>query len=106
MCCKQGIPCIRSSTTTDTYNSFQRARKKCLFVVQPLQTRGKRSSLPRHPCEESFVVNDDERIPKREWTPGPQTGIWERFQTISPVPSSIEFYTPPPRPPSNGHLTP
>ncbi|MBW0558776.1 hypothetical protein O181_098491, partial [Austropuccinia psidii MF-1] len=25
---------------------------------------------------------------------------------ISPVPSSIDLYTPPPRPPSNGHFTP
>ncbi|MBW0522371.1 hypothetical protein O181_062086 [Austropuccinia psidii MF-1] len=33
-------------------------------------------------------------------------GHRERFRTISPVPSSINLSTPPPRPPSNGHFTP
>ncbi|MBW0487745.1 hypothetical protein O181_027460 [Austropuccinia psidii MF-1] len=32
--------------------------------------------------------------------------LWERFWMISPVPSSIHLFTPPPRPPSNGHFTP
>ncbi|MBW0551377.1 hypothetical protein O181_091092 [Austropuccinia psidii MF-1] len=63
-------------------------------------------SLPRRPCEDSFVVNNDETISEREWTPGPQAGRRERFQTISPVPSSIDLSTPPPRPPSNCHFTP
>ncbi|MBW0471371.1 hypothetical protein O181_011086 [Austropuccinia psidii MF-1] len=90
----KGIPCIRSSTITDTCDSCQQAHKKCLFVVQPFRPRGQRSSHPRHPCEESFVVNNDESIPKREWTPGPQTGRWEQFQTIRPVPSIIDIYTP------------
>ncbi|MBW0508229.1 hypothetical protein O181_047944 [Austropuccinia psidii MF-1] len=58
------------------------------------------------PDQDSFVVNDDESIPKCELMPGPQTGRWEQFWTISPVPSSINFSTPPPRPPSNGHFTP
>ncbi|MBW0588924.1 hypothetical protein O181_128639 [Austropuccinia psidii MF-1] len=30
----------------------------------------------------------------------------EQFRTISPVPSSIDLSTPPPRPPSDGHFTP
>ncbi|MBW0561571.1 hypothetical protein O181_101286 [Austropuccinia psidii MF-1] len=65
-----------------------------------------RSSQPRHPCEDSFVVKDDESIPKKEWTPGPQTGRGEQFRMISPVPSSTDLSTPPPRPPSDGHFTP
>ncbi|MBW0514293.1 hypothetical protein O181_054008 [Austropuccinia psidii MF-1] len=56
--------------------------------------------------KDSFVVDNDESIPKREWTPGPQTGQQEQFETISPVPSSINLSTPLPRPPSNGHFTP
>ncbi|MBW0510416.1 hypothetical protein O181_050131 [Austropuccinia psidii MF-1] len=46
------------------------------------------------PCKDSFVVNNDESIPQWEWTPGPQTGRWELFRTISPVPSSINLSTP------------
>ncbi|MBW0501176.1 hypothetical protein O181_040891 [Austropuccinia psidii MF-1] len=72
-----------------------------LFVVQPFQPRGQRSSCTRHPCEDSFVVDDDESIPEPEWKPGPQTGRQEQFPMISPVPSSINLPTPPPRPPSN-----
>ncbi|MBW0500294.1 hypothetical protein O181_040009 [Austropuccinia psidii MF-1] len=56
--------------------------------------------------EDSFVVNDYESIPKREWMPGPKTGRHELLWTISPVPSSIDLCTPPPRPPSDGHFTP
>ncbi|MBW0563611.1 hypothetical protein O181_103326 [Austropuccinia psidii MF-1] len=52
------------------------------------------------------MVNDDESIPDREWTPGPQTGRQEHLWKISPVPSSIDLSTPPARPPSNGHFTP
>ncbi|MBW0505393.1 hypothetical protein O181_045108 [Austropuccinia psidii MF-1] len=33
-------------------------------------------------------------------------GCQEQFWTISPVPSSIDLSTPPPKPPSNGHITP
>ncbi|MBW0558299.1 hypothetical protein O181_098014 [Austropuccinia psidii MF-1] len=58
------------------------------------------------PNKDSFVVYNDESIPKCELTPGPQTGRQAQFWTISPVPSSIDFSTPPPRPPSNGHFTP
>ncbi|MBW0569945.1 hypothetical protein O181_109660, partial [Austropuccinia psidii MF-1] len=64
------------------------------------------SSHPRHPRKDSFVVNNDETISKRKWTPGPQAGQREQLWTISPVPSSINLSTPPPRPPSNGHFTP
>ncbi|MBW0525003.1 hypothetical protein O181_064718 [Austropuccinia psidii MF-1] len=32
------------------------------------------TTWPRHPCEDSFVEDNNESIPKREWTPGPQTG--------------------------------
>ncbi|MBW0571379.1 hypothetical protein O181_111094 [Austropuccinia psidii MF-1] len=106
LCTKRGIPCIRSSTTNNACDACRQAHKKCLFVVRPFRPRGQRSSRPRHPCEDSFVVDNDETISKREWTPGPQTGQRERFRTISPVPSSINLSTPPPRPPSDGHFTP
>ncbi|MBW0586067.1 hypothetical protein O181_125782 [Austropuccinia psidii MF-1] len=100
---KGGIPCICSLTTPNACDACRQAHKKCSFVVCPFRPRGQRSSCPR---EDSFVVNDDETISKREWTPGPQAGRQERFQTISPVPSSIDLSTPPPRPPYNGHFTP
>ncbi|MBW0467311.1 hypothetical protein O181_007026 [Austropuccinia psidii MF-1] len=90
---------------TNTFDVCQQAHKKCLFIVQPFQPPSQRSSCPRHPCEDSFVVGNDEGIPKWEWTPGPQIDRWEQFRTISPVPSSINLYTPPPRPPSNGNFT-
>ncbi|MBW0572627.1 hypothetical protein O181_112342 [Austropuccinia psidii MF-1] len=48
----------------------------------------------RRPCEDSFVVNNDETISEREWTPGPQAGRQEQFRTISPVPSRINLSTP------------
>ncbi|MBW0569008.1 hypothetical protein O181_108723 [Austropuccinia psidii MF-1] len=102
LCTKLGIPCIHSSTT----DAFQQEHKKFLFVVQPFQPPSQRSSFPRRPCEDSFVVSYDESIPKLEWTPGPQTGRQEQFWTISPVPSSVDLSNPPPRPPSNGHFTP
>ncbi|MBW0525114.1 hypothetical protein O181_064829, partial [Austropuccinia psidii MF-1] len=59
----------------------------------PLPTRSQRSSRPRRPREDSFVVNNDETISKHEWTPRPQSGQWERFRTISPIPSSIDLST-------------
>ncbi|MBW0559050.1 hypothetical protein O181_098765 [Austropuccinia psidii MF-1] len=98
LCTKRGIPCICSSMTTDACDACRQAHKKCLFVVRPFH--------PRRPCEDSFVVNDDEAISKRKWTPGPQAGQQERFRTISPVPSSIDLSTPPPRAQSDGHFTP
>ncbi|MBW0533363.1 hypothetical protein O181_073078 [Austropuccinia psidii MF-1] len=79
---------------TNACDACQQAHKKCLFVVQPLQPRSQRSSQPRHPCEDSFVVGDDESIPEWEWTPGPQMGRQEQLWTISPVPSSIDLSTP------------
>ncbi|MBW0507205.1 hypothetical protein O181_046920 [Austropuccinia psidii MF-1] len=94
LCTKRGIPCIRSSTMTNACDAFQQAHKKCLFVVQPFQPPGQRSSCPRCPCEDSFVVDNDESIPEREWTPETQTGLQEQFQTICPVPSSIDLSTP------------
>ncbi|MBW0530830.1 hypothetical protein O181_070545 [Austropuccinia psidii MF-1] len=100
------MPCICSPTTTNARDACRQAHKKFLFVVRPFRPRGQRSSCPRHPCKDSFVVDNDETISEREWTPGPQAGRRERFCTISPVPSSIDFSTPPPRPPSNGHFTP
>ncbi|MBW0582045.1 hypothetical protein O181_121760 [Austropuccinia psidii MF-1] len=106
LCTKRGIPCIRSLTTTDACDACQQAHKKCLFVVRPLRPQGQRSSCPRRPREDFFVVNNDEMISKREWTPGPQTGWREQFRMISPFPSSINLSTPPPRPPSDGHFTP
>ncbi|MBW0575486.1 hypothetical protein O181_115201 [Austropuccinia psidii MF-1] len=106
LCTKRGIPCICSSTTTNACDACRQAHKKCLFVVRPFQPRGQRSSCPRCPCMDSFVIDDDEAMSKREWTPGPQAGQRERFQMISPVPSSIDLSSPPPRPPSNGHFTP
>ncbi|MBW0549203.1 hypothetical protein O181_088918 [Austropuccinia psidii MF-1] len=106
LCTKRGIPCICSLTTTDACDACQQAHKKFLFVVRPFQPRSQRSSHPRRPCKDSFVVNDDESIPEQKWTPGPQTGRQERFQMISPVPSSIVLSTPPVRPPSDGHFTP
>ncbi|MBW0584180.1 hypothetical protein O181_123895, partial [Austropuccinia psidii MF-1] len=106
LCTKRGIPCIRSSTTTNACDACRKAQKKCLFVVLPFRPRGQRSSRPRCPCKDSFVVDDDETISERKWTPGLQAGRWEQFRTISPVPSSINLSTPPPRSPSDGHFTP
>ncbi|MBW0583577.1 hypothetical protein O181_123292 [Austropuccinia psidii MF-1] len=96
VCIKQVIPCIHSLTTTNACDDFQQARKKCLFIVQPFQQCGQRSYRPRHPCKDSFLVHNDESIPKLEWTPGPQTGRWKRLWTTSPMPSSIDLSTPPP----------
>ncbi|MBW0546862.1 hypothetical protein O181_086577 [Austropuccinia psidii MF-1] len=106
LCTKRRIPCIRSSTTTDACDACRQAHTKCLSIVCPFQPRGQRSSRARRSCKDSFVVNNDEIIPEQEWTPGPQTGRRERFRMISPVPSSIDLSTPPPRPLSNGHFTP
>ncbi|MBW0556367.1 hypothetical protein O181_096082 [Austropuccinia psidii MF-1] len=74
LCTKRGIPCIGSLTATNACDAYQQAHKKCLFVVQPFRRRGWRISRPRHPCEDSCVVDNDESIPEQEWTPGPQTG--------------------------------
>ncbi|MBW0582568.1 hypothetical protein O181_122283 [Austropuccinia psidii MF-1] len=60
LCTKRGIPCIRSSTTTDACDACRQAHKKCSFVVRPFRPRGQRSSRPRRPREDSFVVDDDE----------------------------------------------
>ncbi|MBW0546353.1 hypothetical protein O181_086068 [Austropuccinia psidii MF-1] len=79
---------------TDTCDAFRQAHKKCLFFVRPFPPYGQRSSYPRPPFEDAFVVNNDESIPKPEWIPVPQTGRWEQFWMISPVPSSIDFFTP------------
>ncbi|MBW0497457.1 hypothetical protein O181_037172 [Austropuccinia psidii MF-1] len=61
--------------------------------MQPFQPRGKRRSHSRRPCEDSFVVNNDESIPKladrntsRKLALCPQVSIFP--------------------PPSNGHFTP
>ncbi|MBW0584621.1 hypothetical protein O181_124336, partial [Austropuccinia psidii MF-1] len=80
--------------TTDACDAFQQAHKKFLFVVRPFQPHGQRSSCPRCPCEDSFVVGNDETISKREWTPGPQAGRLEQFRKIGSVSSSIDFSTP------------
>ncbi|MBW0525212.1 hypothetical protein O181_064927 [Austropuccinia psidii MF-1] len=106
LCTKRGIPCIHSLTTTNACDACRQVHKKCLFIVCPFRPQGQRSSCPRHPCKDSFVVNNDETISKRKWTLGPQAGQRERFRMISPVPSSINLSTPPPRPPSDGHFTP
>ncbi|MBW0558068.1 hypothetical protein O181_097783, partial [Austropuccinia psidii MF-1] len=92
--------------TTDPCDACRQANKKFSFVVGPFQPRSQRSLRPRRPCDDSFVLDDDETISERKWTPGPQAGRQERFRTISPVPSSINLSTPPPRPPSDGHFTP
>ncbi|MBW0542859.1 hypothetical protein O181_082574, partial [Austropuccinia psidii MF-1] len=94
LCTKWGIPCFRSLTTTNACDACRQAHKKCSFVVCPFRPHGQRSSCPRHPQEDSFVIDDDETISEREWTPGPQAGQQEQFQTISPVPSSINLSTP------------
>ncbi|MBW0523464.1 hypothetical protein O181_063179, partial [Austropuccinia psidii MF-1] len=54
------------------HDACGQARKKCLFVVRPFRPRGQRSSCPRCPHKDSFVVNDDESIPERERTPDPK----------------------------------
>ncbi|MBW0461084.1 hypothetical protein O181_000799 [Austropuccinia psidii MF-1] len=84
LCTKQGIPCIHSSPTTNACHALRQAHKKCLFVVKPFGPCRQRISRPRCPCEDSFVVNNDESLPKREC-----------FWIMSPVPSSINFSTPP-----------
>ncbi|MBW0591188.1 hypothetical protein O181_130903 [Austropuccinia psidii MF-1] len=91
LCTKQGIPCIRFLTETNAFDACQQVHKKYSFIVRPFQPRGQRSSQPRHPCEYSFVVSNDEIIPKRELMPGPQIGRLEQFRMIIPVPSSIDF---------------
>ncbi|MBW0474113.1 hypothetical protein O181_013828 [Austropuccinia psidii MF-1] len=101
LCAKEGIPCICSLKTTNAFDACQKAQNKSSFVVQPFCQCGQRCSLPRHPCKDSFVINDDEIISEQEWTPRPQTGRQEQFQTISPVPSSINLSTP-----LLGHFTP
>ncbi|MBW0551426.1 hypothetical protein O181_091141 [Austropuccinia psidii MF-1] len=42
LCTKQGIPCIRSSTTNNACDACRQAHKKCLFIVRPFrpQARG------------------------------------------------------------------
>ncbi|MBW0473490.1 hypothetical protein O181_013205 [Austropuccinia psidii MF-1] len=97
---------MRSLTTTNASDAFRQAHKKFLFIVQPFQPCGQRSSQPRHPQEDSFVFDNDGSIPQQECTPGPQTGRQEHLRAISQVPSSIYFSNPPPRPPSNGQFTP
>ncbi|MBW0550624.1 hypothetical protein O181_090339 [Austropuccinia psidii MF-1] len=106
LCTKRGIPCIHSSTATKACDACQQAHNKCLFVVHPSRPHIQRSSPPRRSCKDSFVFNNDESIPEREWTPLPQTGGQEQLRMLSPVPSSIDLSIPPPRPPSNGHFTP
>ncbi|MBW0541175.1 hypothetical protein O181_080890, partial [Austropuccinia psidii MF-1] len=106
LCTKRGIPCICSLTTNNACDACRQAHKKFLFIYHPFRPRGQRSYRPRSPCKDSFVVDDDETISAREWTPGPQAGRWERFRMISPVPSSIDLSTPPPRPPSNDSPVP
>ncbi|MBW0551042.1 hypothetical protein O181_090757 [Austropuccinia psidii MF-1] len=79
---------------TEACHACQQAHMKCSFVVRPFRPRGQRSSHPRRPCEDSFVVNDDETISERKCTLGPQAGQQEQFGMISPVPSSIDLSTP------------
>ncbi|MBW0510328.1 hypothetical protein O181_050043 [Austropuccinia psidii MF-1] len=93
LCTKRGSPCICSSTTTDPCDACRQAHKKCLFIVHPFRPRGQRSSHPRRPCKDSFVVDDDETISEHAWTPGTRAGQQERFRMISPVPSSINLST-------------
>ncbi|MBW0534483.1 hypothetical protein O181_074198 [Austropuccinia psidii MF-1] len=96
LCTKWGIPFIGSSTATDACDACRQRHKKCSFVGQPFRPCGQRILGPRHPCEDSFVVDNDESIPEREWTPQTQGVRRERCRKISPVPSSIYFSTPPP----------
>ncbi|MBW0513256.1 hypothetical protein O181_052971 [Austropuccinia psidii MF-1] len=78
-----------------------------LGILPTMHIQGRpHESPPGRPHRDSFVVDNDESIPKREWTPGTQTGRKEQFRMISPVPSHINLSTPPPRPPSDGHFTP
>ncbi|MBW0564056.1 hypothetical protein O181_103771 [Austropuccinia psidii MF-1] len=94
LCTKRGIPRIRSLTMANACDACRQAHKKCLFVVRPFGPRSQRSSCPRRPCKDSFLVGNDETICEREWTPGPQAGRRELFRTISPVPQV--FICPPP----------
>ncbi|MBW0576549.1 hypothetical protein O181_116264 [Austropuccinia psidii MF-1] len=71
LCTKQGIPCIHSSTNTNACDACRQAHKKCFFAVCPFRPRSQRSSCPRRPCKDSFVVNNDETISKCKWAPGP-----------------------------------
>ncbi|MBW0566699.1 hypothetical protein O181_106414, partial [Austropuccinia psidii MF-1] len=56
--------------TTGACDDCRQAHKKCLLVVCPFQPRGQKSSRPRCPGKDSFVVNNDETISEREWTSG------------------------------------
>ncbi|MBW0483528.1 hypothetical protein O181_023243 [Austropuccinia psidii MF-1] len=97
LCIKGGIPCICSLTTTNACDACRQAHKKFLFVVRPFRPRLQRSSRPRHPDKDSFVVNDDESIPKREWT-------WDCKQAGRN--NSGQLALSPARPQSYGHFTP
>ncbi|MBW0529764.1 hypothetical protein O181_069479 [Austropuccinia psidii MF-1] len=79
---------------TNACNAFRKAHKKCSFIVQPFQPRSERSCSSRCPCEDSFVINNDEYIPKWEWMPQTQTGSGEPLWTVRPVPSSINLSIP------------
>ncbi|MBW0543773.1 hypothetical protein O181_083488 [Austropuccinia psidii MF-1] len=45
----------------------QQEHKRFLFAVRNFSPRGQRSSGPRRPCEDSFVVNNDESIPESDY---------------------------------------
>ncbi|MBW0490332.1 hypothetical protein O181_030047 [Austropuccinia psidii MF-1] len=91
---------------THCAHSTMRSKKTCqaigwLFKLSTPSNHAARGV----PAQDSFVVYDDESIPKQEWRLGHQTGRQEQFWKIIPVPSSIDLSTPPPRPPSNGRFT-
>ncbi|MBW0477903.1 hypothetical protein O181_017618 [Austropuccinia psidii MF-1] len=69
--------------------------KKFLFVVPPFPPLGERRSCARHPCEDSFMVDNNESIPKQEWTSLTEARRRKHFWKISRVPSSINLSTTP-----------
>ncbi|MBW0537246.1 hypothetical protein O181_076961 [Austropuccinia psidii MF-1] len=85
---------------TNACDAFQRAHQKCLFVVQPFQPRGQRSSHPRCPRKDSFVVNNGERTFKlgpivTHGIQMPKTKPTESPQQDSPVPQPSRHDEPP-----------
>ncbi|MBW0583282.1 hypothetical protein O181_122997, partial [Austropuccinia psidii MF-1] len=91
--------------------AFIPRRQPTLVMLANKHTRNVRSLSAPSNHEARGVLSQDALARTPLWStmmkqyPSPN-GDRERFRTISPVPSSIDLSTPPPRPPSDGHFTP